>query len=347
MPTVLDFIGDRCEMARFDLNGNPLPDDQRVPPPPPPPGPRYDLAGNPLPSQPYSPPPNLPPPPPLPSVHGAPPPTGSPFPPPTTGRYGAAPGQGASYYRPADAVERERKTFAIKWIVGGACLFLLIAILILVVHPAAVPPVTGYRMYTALNGTFTVDQPNGWDIQQLKHAPGANPADDFGMGDSTDSGGVVFSKASAKITIYQGKVDSMSGSVMNSLPPDKLLKSYQDDLLSSKFSNVRDLQDYAFTTEGFGNGKSETWSASGPKIGLPSPYTGYYVALAGGNYYVTVLCECRQSDWDTVKPVFQHVINSMTELAPPGYQSPVPGGEAYPSGPPPQTKPPVNTTPGL
>lgn len=319
-------------MARFDLNGNPIPDDS---------GPAASLpstpvdVGNPgryqapppLPRDPRSIPETYAPPA---SFQGA--PVAPPMPQP---------------YRPAVDPRQAQREYAVKAVAGGSILFLGITIAILFGHPAPVPAPTGYTTYTALNGTFTVDRPDGWSVEQVNHGPGADAAADLaGMADDTDGGGVVFANKSARIAIYQGKIASITGSVSTQLPAQQLLKQQQSDLLNSQFSNVTDDQDYTFATDGFGDGASMTWSSTGTKSPFSSPEHGYYVAMSGGNYYVTVVCQCRETDWPTLERPFQDVVNSLTEMPAPGYSMPVPGGEAYPSGPP-QHREPIDTTPGL
>lgn len=363
-------------MPRFDLNGNPIPDDTGATPPAPP---AYDPAAVPPIPPGYIPPPPsaggyAPPPtgytPPLPgytpSPMASPPPAYRPAPPPphlpyeppplpgqppVAGRFpmpNEAPPLGphaAPNYRPtpprASAVDQMSST--VKWVAGGAAVFIAFTAVILMAHSPSVPAPSGFKPYMAPNGTYTVDRPNGWKVEQLK-----NGSDDVaGLTDPTDASAIMFSNKSAHIAIYQGTVQSVTGSVNTPLPASTLLKQNESDLLLSRFPRIDSLQDYSFTTEGFGDGHCLTWLAAPPRLGFGGRTQGYFVALSGGNYYVNVLCECRQDDWNTLKPAFQQVINSLVEQPAPGYQAPVPGGEAYPSGPPPQKTPPIDTTPGL
>lgn len=317
-------------MARFDLNGNPIPEDQ---------GPNLPPArATPVhpndPGMPYAPPPpmprNIPD---MPPTYNAPPPPGHYFGEPVTPPMPAA-------YRPTVNAQQEQRERAIKLIGGGAALFLALTAAILFGHPVSISAPTNYITYTAPNGTYTVSQPADWKVET------SSGSSTFTAIDATDSSGVTFSNRTARIVINQGRVDSISGSVMSPLPAQKLLNMQKNDLLTSRFANVSDLQDYAFSTEGFGDGASITWKASGTHSFLPLAMHGYYVAMSGGNYYVTMMCQCREADWPNLKDSFQKVVGSLTELPPPDYTAPVPGGEAYPSGPPPHRKP-INTTPGL
>jgi len=315
-------------MPRFDLNGDPIPEDQGPNSPPQAPI-RPGDPGMPT----YAPPPPLPRNiPQMPSTYVPP------------AQYSGAPvvPQMPSRQPFVDPKQAQRE-HAIKWIAGGACLFVALTIAILVGHPASVPAPVTYVTYVAPNGTYTVDRPADWKVENISNGATSTYAS---MIDSTDSSAVVFSYRTAKITIYQGRIDSISGSVTNPLPAQRLLKMEENDVLTSRYSNVADEQPYAFSTEGFGDGASVTWTGSGRHSILPSHMHGYYVAMSGGNYYVTVVCQCREADWLGLKDSFQRVVGSLTELAPAGYTAPVQGGEAYPSGPPPHKKP-INTTPGL
>jgi len=267
----------------------------------------------------------------MPSTYGAPPPyMGPPVTPPMPSR------------QPYVSPQQLQREHAIKWIAGGAALFVALTIAILFGHPTPVPAPSSYVTYTAPNGTYTVSRPADWKVETTSNGSGTFAQ----MVDPTDSSGVIFSNRSARIMILQGRIDSISGSVTDAVPAQRILNMQKNDLLTSHFSHVTDDKDYAFSTEGFGDGASITWSASGLHTFLPAPLKGYYVAMSGGNYYVTIVCQCREADWPNLKGPFQKVVGSLTELAPANYTAPVQGGEAYPSGPPAHRKP-INTTPGL
>jgi len=199
-------------MARFDLNGDPIPEDQGPNLPPPSHPVRPGDPGMPT----YAPPPPLPRNiPHMPSTYVPPPQYSGP---PVTPQM--------PHRQPFVDPKQAQREHAIKWIAGGAFLFVALTIAILFGHPASVPAPVRYVTYAAPNGTYTVDRPADWNVDQISNGATSTYAS---MIDATDSSAVVFSYRTAKITIYQGRIDSISGSVTNTLPAQRLLKM-EDEL---------------------------------------------------------------------------------------------------------------------
>ena len=333
-------------MPRYDLAGNPLPDEPGAPAAPPQqsaaPGQQFDLAGNPLPMQ--APPPQAYPPPgaqqplygaPPPSPYGAPPPPAGapPYGAPPAGQpiYGAPPAGAPPYGAPpmgqppygappmaqgygvaptgADP-EKTKKIVAgsISAVIAFAVFFWLCRIF----FPPAVAAPDGYTPYTSTNKVFIVDQPNGWEAITNDAVVG---------GSDLNRGGVLFKNGTAKIDITQSTTAEVKAKALLSMTDDGadvLTQSATGRLFKQQHilakGNKRDYSEkkpyYTFRTEA-GEGISATYTSSGPLVGFGGPVHGYYVAIAGSDKAFTIICECRQSDWNTLKPVFDRVVGSL------------------------------------
>lgn len=333
-------------MPRFDLNGDPLPDDGPRPAAPaigappggmgaPPAAQQYDLMGNPIGSPPQqatyapSPPAYAPPPPAYAPPAYAPPP--HPYAP--GGGYGAPPpGAAAGYSSTSAAIasasaQDTAKNRMFVWIGSGVLIILLAFWIVWSLFPPSVPAPSGYTTYVSFYKTFSVDQPNGWTSSTADSLPSSNDADGGPTPDPTAHGGVLFKDGTAKIDITQGSItdvraaallgsQGISTDTLTANPLDKLFQM-NHDRAKAGLANYEPGAQYSFQTQDFGEGESESFTASGPSFGIGGPVHGYYVAMCGSDKTVAVVCECREKDWQTLKPVFQHVVNSLVELGRP------------------------------
>jgi hypothetical protein len=306
-------------MARFDLNGNPMADDG---PPPPggggqvpagaPAGQQYDLAGNPIPSQSYAPPPapayppSGGPPPGGPSPYGAPPPPspyGAPaqYTPPT---YGSGPLQASRF--DGDQIKK-----IVVSVLAGSISFVVAFWLVHSLFPPAVPAPAGYESYALPDHSYTIDKPTGWEATT-----------DLPPGTITKQihGGVAFQEGTARIEIVRGTpMDTsaagvnMIAQVANSIGSSPTIESFNryKFRVHDRVAGYHELKRYWFTPPDFPTGECAIFTASRPKWGIGGPINGYYIAMGDTYESVIITCECRKSDWTTISPVFQHIVNSL------------------------------------
>lgn len=174
-------------MPRYDLNGNPLPDDTAAPAPPPaaaPVGASYPTGNQP------------------PSHAG-----GQQYPPPSTpapysgGQYAprqtTPPGPGST--GPILPPAARTSTINPGLIVGGVIALTIIVVcavfVIGMLFPAPVPAPSGYEPY-ALDGGMTIDKPAGWTVSPIDKTQGSDAV--------KISGGVEFTRGTARIEIADG-----------------------------------------------------------------------------------------------------------------------------------------------
>jgi len=275
-------------MPRFDLNGDPMPDDA---PGTPPPTPQQSYA--PTAQQPYAQPYQQP----GPSPYQQAPPLA-----PQTGPI--LPGPTGSTTDPAKVVGA---------IVGITVLVLIAGVVIAMVHPPAVPAPTSYTKY-ALDSGLTIDKPIDWEATPIDKTQGSAAV--------KISGGEVFRNHTAMIEIAEGTPRDFDAhgvvaiaDVANALSSDpagmaagRYRRLAKNHLWGYKMVH----QDYgAPDLKAFKYYQRETFEAAHPAWNLGGPVKGYFVSEANAFDSVAIVCECRESDWPTLQPVFDHVIASL------------------------------------
>jgi hypothetical protein len=296
--------------------------------------PQFDLAGNPLPAAaPYVPPS---------AGHGAPPPYGQPGAPmgaPPGGGYGAPQGAYAGPPRTggrpapvaASSGSGEKKGFPFVAVAIAAVIVLVGYFLFQNFMPATVPAPTLGAMYTDPLNTFSMKTPEGWAMASAEDVKGDESASD----QNGVVGGVKFSQGTAFIDVttedlaQAKKIQLLTASGPGSEAfTDALstLKDYDHRMKARTEARYRNYEETGdgklFIIPGFGAGYGYTFTASGSRFGLPATLKGYRVVMMGPSRTAYVLCECRASNYDTLKKSFQDMINSMQEK-----------GSAAPSGP--------------
>ena len=234
-------------MPRYDLAGNPLPDDDqpKYGQPGAPGGPayggqppRYDLAGNPIAPAPsgaapypgaaapppgaYAPRPGAAPMPPY-----SPPGAGS-YPPPGVGGYPPPPGQGGGYPPPgayptaqppgagqyggyaqpvAVSSDDNSKKVVTFGIIAGVVVIALVAFAV-ANAPHALPATTAFSHYVDPFKQFNCDQPQDWDVISAEQIGGQD------VDPSVDVGGVIFRKFGAKVDITTDVVTKLTANML-------------------------------------------------------------------------------------------------------------------------------------
>lgn len=252
----------------------------------------YDLAGNPLPPKPKA---ALPP-----NVHLAAPPSASPPPfVPPPGGYAPPPGAMPAYARQAPA--KTSPPIGLFLGLGAGLLVvagLIFGLIALWPKPAVVP--TSYKTYTAIDTSFSCDQPAGWSF----HETGAT---------NGNLATAVFESGPARIRVISDATGSIMGDLAgagnSNLPLAQQVPAVQKIHMMDEKQLAATLPDYEEgdaqpLQSASGEARVSEWTAAG---GL----RGYRVTMLGHEREFTVICFCPERDWPVLKPVFQRIISSV------------------------------------
>ncbi len=269
---------------------------------------RYDLAGNPIPGLPSAARSSLP---------TSPAPTwsqpGKTIPPAFTPPPGALPlgftpppGSAPSWGGPAAAAPKSPGGLLLYAGLGAGALVIIALIFALrAAKPVMVAAPTSYKTYTALDNTFSCDQPAGWDVKES----GA-------QGGSLSS--VTFLKGNARFKVISDAAGSlMSESTISAnanLPPEQQTPPVQKLHDTDKAELVDGLPGYkegAATTfaSAVGDSRASEWTADGETSG--SKLHGYRITMLDKERKITVICSSPERNWAILKPAFQHLIDSL------------------------------------
>ena len=260
---------------------------------------RYDLAGNPLPSAPKSAAPAAPPPP---LAPGFGPPLG--FTPPPG--LAPLPGQQAMPAKTAPSGTPLYVGLGIAAVVMFALIFVIRAL-----KPVMVAAPTSYKTYTAIDNTFSCDQPAGWTM----HETGAT---------NGNLSTVTFSQGHVKVRIVSDATGSVMGDIATAsnnsasgmepvpgMPPPPPPKPAVEQLHErDKAQLSADLPGYQ---EGemqkldsrVGDSRFSEWTADDGK------QHGYRATLLGRDREMTVICIAPEKNWTVLQPAFQRMIASV------------------------------------
>jgi len=265
-------------MPKFDLNGDPIPDNGPAVQSPPPalPGQSYG-------QQPYAQAPPQP-------QYQQPLPTGPILP-------------GASTGSSVDPVKIVAGIVVVTLVILGA------GWAIAVTHPPAVPAPASY-IPTIIDGGLVIDRPAGWDMTPIDKTQGSTAV--------VISGGTVFRNHTAMIEVANGTPRDMAGgnimdvvSALNNDPGEMTAIRYRR-LAKNHLWGYRTIDtQYGGKTQAFRYYRRETFTADHPAWSIGGPVKGYFLSEANTFNSVAVVLECRASDWPTLQPVFDHVIASI------------------------------------
>lgn len=160
-----------------------------------------------------------------------------------------------------------------------------------------VPLPASYTEHATGDGTFKCEAPEGWNIETTPSANGV-------------AGGSTFSSGTAKIKL---KTD-LSGSVMGDLIKDpkkstlQILHEMGAEKMKGDFGDYEEMPSTMYQG-GFG----ETWFCEFTGTGgfREGKIHGYRATMMGGEKRIRIIATCRESDWETLKPAFDRVLNSM------------------------------------
>jgi len=267
---------------------------------------QYDLAGNPLPPRPKAAPPPVATPPSggfLAAPSFAPPPAYAP-PPGAAPPLGQAPGWGGA----VPAVKSAPSGLALY---GGLAITALVLVALIFVvralRPVTVAAPMAYKTYTAIDNTFSCDQPVGWTMHETGATSGALST-------------VTFEKAHVRVRVISDSIGSLVADTMTSntstetlpgMPPPPPPKPAVEKLHEMDKAQLADgLPGYQ---EGpmqklesrVGDARISEWTADGGKM------HGYRVTMLGNQREMTVICISPERNWAILQPAFQRIITSV------------------------------------
>ena len=166
-----------------------------------------------------------------------------------------------------------------------------------------------YKPVDSPDKAFTCTGPDGWET--------------IGAGvEGSDEGGLLFKKEKVKIDITDSSAMSFMGDIVKSPggmgddpnappPPPPVVKMH--DMMKSGFAErYGDYveQDAQPLQVPFGDTRISEWTAKGSLF--TGKLHGYRVTMLGQNKEITVDCHCPEANWETMKPVFLKVVQSIT-----------------------------------
>lgn len=177
----------------------------------------------------------------------------------------------------------------------GALLFFFLIFNMTRARP--VPAPTNFIEHATGDGTFKCEAPEGWNIETTPSANGV-------------AGGSTFSSGTAKIKL---KTD-LAGSVMGDLLKDpkktplQILHEAGAEKMKEEFGDYDEMPSKMYQGA-FG----ETWYCEFTGKGgfREGAIHGYRATMMGGDKRIRIIATCRESDWETLKPAFDRVLNSM------------------------------------
>lgn len=158
--------------------------------------------------------------------------------------------------------------------------------------------------YNDTGGRFTVDYPKGWQ------------ADGGGKPDSPNSW-AKFTQGNAEIRVDADLAGSLFGDMAKASggmfgndaePPVAKIHPMGVRHMKEEYGTYDEREPKPFQSKGLGEGRRSTFIASGQ---LGGKVYGYRATLLSGDRRITVLCSCPATNWQTLKPAFETVINSL------------------------------------
>jgi hypothetical protein len=165
---------------------------------------------------------------------------------------------------------------------------------------AAVAP-ESYATYKAPEGAFQCEYPSGWTVQRQ------------GIKDHYE---VTFTKGNGSIRISQSLAGSAMGDIAGAGPdpgndperqPVARVHAFKQAQVAEEMSGYKEEQ--AETVPGrFGGARRSPFTAAGL---LGRKIRGYRATALGPMIQYDILCQCPESDWEVLRPVFARVIESL------------------------------------
>ncbi len=169
--------------------------------------------------------------------------------------------------------------------------------------PAVLP--ASYQTYTAIDNSFSCDQPGGWSL----HETGAT---------NGNLATAAFQSGPARVRVISDATGSLMGDIQNSgnanlppaqqVPPVQKLHTMDETQLAASLPGY-DEGDAQAIPSASGEARVSEWTAAGN-------LRGYRVTMLGREREFTVICFCPERDWPVLRPAFQRIIGSVKPGAP-------------------------------
>jgi hypothetical protein len=213
--------------------------------------------------------------------------------------------------------------------IGGGVIALLLVGLFMVFKPSGPTQIpTSYETFKAPDGSFSLEAPVGW----AKTVTGKSAGETLNI--SND--GIELSSGGSNIQItFSDPVELVKNQLLfgSDLVPAGMtgakspgllqmqkrgaknkFKNYKQTLMPDCPSNMGAMYLDETTKKFRPDAALYEFTASGKgMMGLGGSIRGYRAAMTGGGLIASVVCDCPESEWVTVKPVFLKVIGSVTE----------------------------------
>lgn len=214
--------------------------------------------------------------------------------------------------------EEEGRSNTGVWVGLGLGLTVIVAIGLSVFLSATrkgdpIPAPRAFAAYTAPDKSFVCQRPEGWEKQEASaHAI---------------MSGALFKKGNAKIDITADLQGSLMGDVIGSgnaqltgmmppgmnipkpKPPVEKLHRAGKGMVSKQVSDYKEMPMQTFNSP-LGEARYSEWTGEGG-FGKGGKLRGYRATILPGERRVTVVCQCPENDWKTLRPAFGRVLGSL------------------------------------
>lgn len=140
------------------------------------------------------------------------------------------------------------------------------------------------------------------------------PADwetEGGGGTRSEYSMVKFTKGSAEIRAESDVAGSLmvEGARDDGHGEPRVAKTHRlkTDRMDEEFTNYKEREPKPFQSKGLGEGRKAIFVADG---GMGGKIYGYHATLLTNDKRLTIICQCPATNWKTLKPAFNRVIES-------------------------------------
>jgi len=174
-------------------------------------------------------------------------------------------------------------------------------------QPQPLEAPASFASFTAGDKSFSCDAPANWDNSTATKGNGV-------------AGNATFKAGAAKIEVKSDLAGSLWGdisrtSVAGATTPQKSpvqkVHEMSTEAMSQKFINYEEMSGTSFQSRLGETWVSEFTADGGFRVGK---LRGYRVTMLGGERRYTVVCQCPEADWETLKPAFDRIRDSVVAI---------------------------------
>jgi hypothetical protein len=174
-------------------------------------------------------------------------------------------------------------------------------------EPAVVP--TAYQIYNHKDGSFKIEYPQGWEVQsggKGKLAWAKFTSGDASIRVDTSEFGSLHGSIAQSMGVMEGGADNAGKREPVSVVHDSDKQGFEED------NSVKEKAPVAINT-GLGDGRKSEYTGSETFGG---DIHGYRATALSLNLQIRVVCKCSENQWNALKPVFDKVIESVSQGRP-------------------------------